>query len=138
MSPEEIVEVFEFLDTWEERYRYLIDLGRKLPEMPAASKTEMNRVQGCVSMVWMTSEFRPGPPPSLDLTADSDSAIVKGLISLLLEIYSGSAPSEIVATDIEGLFEKIGFEQHLSTNRRNGFYSMVERIKREAHAASEQ
>ena len=136
VTADDVIEVFEFLDGWEERYRYLIDLGRKLPDMPAADKTEANRVQGCISMVWMTSQVvSEDAGEVLAFQADSDSAIVKGLIGLLMEIYSGRAPQYILDTDIGGLFEKIGFEEHLSTNRRNGFYSMVSRIQREAQEA---
>ena len=138
MTVDEVVEVFEFLDGWEDRYRYLIDLGRQLTEMPAGDKTEANRVQGCISMVWMTSHLEADPSsgePHLSFVADSDSAIVKGLIALLMKIYSDRPPQVIVDTDIEGLFERIGFEEHLSTNRRNGFYSMVSRIHREAREA---
>ena len=125
-STEELVEDFALFDDWEERYRYLIDMGRKLAPMDDALKTEHTLVRGCTSRVWMVGELRDG---KLFITADSDAHIVRGLIALLLRVYNGKTPAEIADTDIETTFKEIGLDQHLSPNRRNGFFAMVEKVK---------
>ena len=126
---EELIDNFSFLEDWEDRFRYLIDLGRKLPPMEPALKTEDNKVRGCTSQVWIVDEVSPGSPPTLHFQADSDAHIVKGLIAVLLSIYDGRSPQEILAVDIKGAIGQLGFEQHLSPNRANGLFSMVERIR---------
>jgi cysteine desulfuration protein SufE len=137
---EELIDNFSFLDDWEDRFRYLIDLGRKLEPMDEALKTEENKVRGCTSQVWIVDEVRPGTPgsgspgsgsaaPTLHFIADSDAHIVKGLIAVLMEIYDGRTPQEILAVDIKRAIGQLGFEQHLSPNRANGLFSMVERIR---------
>jgi cysteine desulfuration protein SufE len=126
---EELIDNFSFLDDWEDRFSYLIDLGRKLPPMDAALKTEETKVRGCTSQVWIVDEVRPGPPPTLHFVADSDAHIVKGLIAVLMEIYDGRTPQEILAVDIRDAVGRLGFQQHLSPNRANGLFSMVERIR---------
>ncbi len=128
----ELIDNFSFLDDWEDRFRYLIDLGRKLEPMDEALKTEENKVRGCTSQVWIVDEVRPGTStqaPTLHFIADSDAHIVKGLIAVLMEIYDGRTPEEILAVDIKGAIGQLGFEQHLSPNRANGLFSMVERIR---------
>ena len=137
MKVDELVETFELLGDWEERYRYLIDLGRKLPPMPEHEKTEATKVRGCMSQVWMTHQVQPGPPLTLTFHGDSDAHIVKGLIALLFLLCSGKTPSQILDTDIAAVFERLGLESQISVNRRNGFYSMVERIKSLAAASSQ-
>lgn len=117
---------FALFDDWEERYRYLIDLGRNLPDMPAELKTEETKVRGCTSQVWMVAE-KSGD--AYQFTADSDAHIVRGLIALLLAAYQNKTAEEISAVDIEGVFADIGLDSHLSPNRRNGFFAMVERIQ---------
>ena len=139
MSFAELKENFGLFDDWEDRYRYLIDLGRKLPPFPDAEKTEANKVRGCMSQVWMV----PGHPahdgrPDLGrfaFAADSDAPIVKGLIAVLGILYSGKTPAEIAATDAEAAFGALGLDQHLSPSRRNGLVSMVEKIRTYARAA---
>lgn len=131
MEIEELIERFSFFDDWQERYRYIIDLGMKLPPMDDVHKIEDNKVRGCMSQVWMTHRLEG---PALHFLADSDSHIVKGLISVLLTLYSGRTSDEVLAVDIERVFQEIGLNQHLSPNRRNGFYSMVERIRSVAAA----
>jgi cysteine desulfuration protein SufE len=129
---EELIDNFSFLDDWEDRFRYLIDLGRKLAPMDEALKTEETKVRGCSSQVWIVDEVRPGAnsmAPTLHFVADSDAHIVKGLIAVLLDIYDGRSPEEILAVDIRQAIGKLGFEQHLSPNRANGLFSMVERIR---------
>jgi cysteine desulfuration protein SufE len=135
MTVEELIENFAFLGEWEDRYRYLIDLGRKLPDFPETDKTDANKVEGCMSQVWMTGALTDDAPARLELRADSDAAIVRGLIAVLLTIYSGRTPEEIKTTDIEAIFHELELEGHISPNRRNGFYAMVQRIKTFANLA---
>ena len=129
MTIDELIDGFELFEDWEERYRYIIEMGRKLEELPDTEKTELNRVQGCVSSVWMISEVEASDNPRFTFKADSDSHIVKGLISILLVAYSGKTANAISSVDIDDIFEQLGLGRHLSPNRRNGFFSMVERIK---------
>lgn len=136
MNIDELVDNFELLGDWEERYRYLIDLGRKLPPMQESDHSEANKVRGCMSQVWFTHKTLPGPPLTLEFQGDSDSHLVKGLIALLFLICSGRTPQQILATDIASIFTRLGLENHITMNRRNGFYSMVERIRAMAAAAS--
>lgn len=124
---QELVDNFALFDDWEERYRYLIDLGGQLSPMEEALKTEAARVQGCMSQVWMVAGWDTGG--RLTLLADSDAQIVRGLIAVLVALFAGKTREEIAATDIEAVFSKLGLHQHLSPNRRNGFYAMVERVK---------
>ena len=122
----DVKENFEFFDDWEERYRYLIDLGRKLPALDEKYKTDEYIVRGCTSQVWMVPNVTDGV---LTFQADSDAHIVRGLIALIMAAYNGQKISDIPNIDIEETFREIGLDQHLSPNRRNGFFSMVERIK---------
>ncbi len=135
MQLAELADTFEMLGEWEERYRYLIELGRKLPPLPAAEHNEANQVRGCMSQVWLSARSEPGPPLTLHFEGDSDAHIVKGLIAVLLMLCSGRTPREILDTDIGGAFARLGLDSHLSMNRRNGFYAMVERIKNMAAQA---
>ena len=128
MPIEELIENFSFFDDWTDRYRYLIDLGRKLPDLDEAHKTEANKVRGCQSQVWMVMTWDP-TASTLSFEADSDSAIVKGLVAILKTLYSGQRPEAVMATDIDAVFREIGLDNHLSPNRRNGFYAMVNLIK---------
>ena len=123
---EELVENFSLFDDWEERYRYLIDLGRNLPKMDEALKTEENFVRGCTSRVWMQSEIKDS---KLYFVADSDAHIVRGLIGVLVAAYQGKTLDEIAKVDIKAAFSEIGLDQNLSPNRRNGFFSMVEKVQ---------
>lgn len=129
MELDELAETFEFLGDWEERYRYLIELGRQLPPLPEADHSEENKVRGCMSQVWLTHRVEPGPPLTLAFQGDSDAHIVKGLIAVLLMLTSGKTPQQIIDTDIAAAFSRLGLESNISMNRRNGFYAMVERIK---------
>ncbi|MAZ75994.1 MAG: hypothetical protein CMH31_01680 [Micavibrio sp.] len=124
---QDLQENFTLFDDWEDRYRYLIDLGKELPPMDEALKTEETLVKGCMSRVWMIAETSENG--SIHFTADSDAHIVRGLIALVLVAYQGKTPEEIGIIDIEETFKKIGLDQHLSPNRRNGFFAMVERVK---------
>ncbi len=127
---QELADNFALFDDWESRYRYLIDLGRTLPPMDEALKTDDVLVQGCTSRVWMISNMKDG---IFHFTADSDAHIVRGLIAILMVAFQDRPVSEIAGIDIEGTFKKIGLEEHLSPNRRSGFYAMVQRIRELAH-----
>lgn len=129
----EILDTFEFLDDWEERYRYVIDLGRKLPPLDASEMTDDYKVRGCQSQVWLVPET--DADGKIHLRGDSDAHIVKGLVALMLLIYSGKTADEILATDAKGILDKLGLAAHLSPMRANGLFSMVERIRSIAEAA---
>ena len=133
----EIIDNFSVLDEWDDRYRYLIELGRELPPLSAAAHNDSNKVQGCASQVWLDTTIRPNGAdgPLLTFEGDSDAHIVRGLIAILLATYSGKPAREIVATDAVALFEKLGLKEHLTPQRSNGFRSMVERIRSDAQAA---
>lgn len=135
MSFEELKENFALLDDWEDRYRYLIDLGRKLPAFTDALKTDANKVRGCMSQVWMVPGHTAGDSARFAFAADSDAHIVKGLIAVLGTLFSGKSPAEIARIDTEAAFAALGLDQHLSPSRRNGLVSMVEKIKSYAHPA---
>ena len=132
MDAEELVERFEIFDDWEERYAYLIELGRKLPPYPEEARDEDHRVRGCVSRVWLTHREEG---ETIHFDADSDAFIVKGLVAILLMLYSDKTPEEIRAVPIEQVFDDIGLSSHLTPSRRNGFFSMVEKIRGIAAAA---
>ncbi|ALA25532.1 Fe-S cluster assembly protein SufE [Piscirickettsia salmonis] len=125
MQLEELIENFDFIDDWEDRYRVIIELGQNLPVMPDALKTKNSLVPGCMSQVWMVSRM---DGEHLHIIADSDAAIVKGLIAVLLLAYANKTPQEILLVDIKDIFSRLNLESHLSPNRRNGFYAMVARI----------
>ena len=132
---EELAENFALFDDWEDRYRYLIDLGRKLPEFPEDFKTESYKVRGCMSQVWLVPGHPAGDPNRFAFAADSDAHIVKGLIAVLGSLYAGKTPEEIGRIDPEAAFRTLGLDQHLSPSRRNGLVSMVEKIRTFARAA---
>ncbi|RMF09175.1 MAG: cysteine desulfuration protein SufE [Alphaproteobacteria bacterium] len=135
MTLDEIYADFELLDDWEDRYRYVIELGKGLEPLPENERTPENKVQGCVSQVWLATHAGPGPDPTLTFVGDSDAHIVRGLIAILLAIYSGKKASEILTTDAVAVFDRLGLREHLTPQRSNGFASMVERIKRDARSA---
>lgn len=136
---DEIIDNFELLDDWDDRYRYLIELGRALEPLPEAAHNETNRVRGCASQVWLeTHVARDGAGrPALHFVGDSDAHIVRGLVALALAIFSDRPAEEIVATDAMAVFDRLGLGAHLTPQRSNGLRSMVERIKRDARAALE-
>jgi cysteine desulfuration protein SufE len=127
MNIEDLVDNFKALDDWEDRYRYLISLGEALPPMEEGLKTESSKVRGCMSQVWMVLGWDASG--RLTMLADSDAQIVKGLIAVLAAIFSGRTREEAKGLDVEEIFARLGLEGHLSPNRRNGFFSMVERVK---------
>lgn len=132
---EDIKDAFELTDDWEDRYQMIIDLGKSLPDMDDSLKTDAHKVEGCVSQVWMVAEpFDENSVTKLHFTADSDAHIVRGLIGLLLATCQDKTPDDIKNTDIEQAFQDLGLENHLTPNRRNGFYAMVQRVKTLADA----
>jgi len=136
MTIEEICENFAFLDEWDDRYRYLIELGRMLPPLPDAVRIDANKVQGCASQVWLTTNVAPGPSgPVLRFAGDSDAHIVRGLIAILFAMYSQKPARDILATDALPLFDRLGLREHLTPQRSNGLKSMVGRIRSEASHA---
>jgi len=138
-SIDEILETFEFLDDWEDRYKYLIDLGKELPELTALEKTDLNKVRGCVSQVWLITRVdRDGDNrPVLSFKGDSDALIVQGLVAIVTAVFSGKPAQEILDTDVEGVFSKLGLQEHLTPQRSNGLRSMVGRIRSDAQQALE-
>ncbi len=134
LTEESIRETFELLDDWEERYRFIIDLGRKLAPFPESAKIEANRIQGCQSNVWVTVAEAEGPRGKVSLAADSEAHIVKGLAAMVLAILDGRTAADVVAHDMKSFFESIGLHQHLSPTRSNGLHGLVAQIKSRAIA----
>jgi cysteine desulfuration protein SufE len=134
---EEIIDNFAALDDWDDRYRYLIELGRELAPLAEAAHNEVNKVQGCASQVWLNTDVARGGAggPVLTFVGDSDAHIVRGLIAVLFAIFSGKPAEQILATDALALFERLGLREHLTPQRSNGFRSMVERIRADARGA---
>ena len=133
----DIIDNFSVLDDWDDRYRYLIELGRELPPLAETAHNDANKVQGCASQVWLDTKVCPNGAsgPVLTFAGDSDAHIVRGLIAILFAIYSGKAAKDILGSDALALFERLGLREHLTPQRSNGFRSMVERIRSDARAA---
>jgi len=131
----QIVEDFDLLDEWEDRYRYVIDLGRDLPPFPESARTPQNKVQGCVSQVWLETRRGSEPDPVITYLGDSDAHIVRGLVAIMLALYSGRRASEIAKTDAEQVLKRLGLDEHLTPQRSNGLRAMVKRIRNDAAAA---
>ena len=137
MNIDEIIDNFSVLDDWDDRYRYVIELGRELEPLPETARTDTNKVQGCASQVWLATNVKANGKdgPVLTFKGDSDAHIVRGLIAILFAFYSGKHARQIVEDDAIALFNKLGLREHLTPQRSNGFRSMVERIKSDARAA---
>lgn len=136
MTIDEIRENFELLEEWDDRYRYVIELGRTLEPLPDEEHSAENKVQGCVSQVWLSKRIdRSKSEPRIRYRGDSDAHIVRGLVAIVLALYSGSTPKEILDTDALAVFEEFGFRDHLTPQRSNGLRAMVERIKTDARQA---
>ncbi|GIL03312.1 MAG: cysteine desufuration protein SufE [Alphaproteobacteria bacterium] len=133
-----ILEDFELLDDWDDRYRYLIELGSGLEPLAPSEKTPQSKVQGCVSQVWLVCESSGGPDPVLTFRGDSDAHIVRGLIAVTLALFSGRRASQIVATDEADVFGRLRLTEHITPQRSNGLRAVVARIKAEAAAAAGQ
>jgi cysteine desulfuration protein SufE len=134
---DEIVENFTLLDEWDDRYRYVIELGRTLAPLPEGAHTEANKVRGCASQVWLLTHVKPdgAAGPTLSFDGDSDAHIVRGLIAIVIALYSGKTAREILKIDALNLFDRIGLREGLTPQRSNGLRSMIERIRVEAKAA---
>jgi len=133
----EIIDNFSVLDDWDDRYRYLIELGRQLPPLAPTAYKDANKVQGCASQVWLDTQVRPDGAggPILTFIGDSDAHIVRGLIAILLAMFSGKHAKDILGIDALAQFDTMGLREHLTPQRSNGFRSMVERIKSDARNA---
>ncbi len=132
---EEIVDDFEFLDEWEDRYRYVIDMGRKMPPLADNQKVDTTKVHGCASQVWIVPEIEgSGPDARIGFAGDSDAMIVKGLIAVLHALYDGVSAAEALEIDAQAELSRLGLDQHLSSQRSNGLRAMIERIRQIAKA----
>lgn len=138
MTLEGLIEDFAELGDWDAQCDYLIDLGYRLPQLAPEQKTEANRVHGCQSQVWLVAEVQPGDPPIIEFIANSDAIIVNGLIAVVMLMYAGRTPEAILAVDVHQVFSRLGLERHLSPQRRNGLFGMVERVRQIAHALHKQ
>lgn len=127
-----MIDDFGFLDEWEDRMRYVIELGKALPDLPDDEKTAGNKVQGCASQVWLSVSAGNGADPDMMFRGDSDAFIVRGLVAIVLAAYSGKKASEVVAFDALDLFKQLGLLEHLTAQRANGLRSMIQRIREEA------
>lgn len=136
MTIDELIEEFDDLGDWADQCEVLIDMGRELPPMDESLKTEQTKVHGCQSNVWMVATLSDDTSPVIELIADSDAMIVKGLLSVILLAFSGRTPDEILAVDIEGIFRRLGLDRHLSTARKNGLAGMVKRVRQIAAEAA--
>jgi len=134
---DEITDNFALLDQWDDRYRYVIELGRTLKPLPESAHNDANKLQGCASQVWLVTHVNPdgSAGPILTFDGDSDAHIVRGLIAFLFALYSGKSAREILATDALALFDRMGLRENLTPQRSNGLRSMVERIRAEAKSA---
>ena len=129
---DQMIDDFGFLEDWEDRMRYVIELGKALPDLPGAEKTAENKVQGCASQVWLSVSAGEGADPVMTFAGDSDAFIVRGLVAIVLQAYSGKKASEVVAFDALDLFRQLGLLEHLTAQRANGLRSMIQRIREEA------
>ena len=134
MTLEKIISDFEFIEEWEDRYRYVIDLGDQLEPYPEELKTPETKVQGCVSQVWLTSELK-NEENKIILSGDSDAHIVRGLMAIVFTIFSGKSPEEILKIDVQSIFKTLGLNEHISPQRSNGLNAMVKRIQSDAQHA---
>ena len=135
MSVDEIIESFAFFDDWEDKYRFIIDLGKSLPDLDPAHKQEQNLVRGCQSQVWLVASHDPASN-TINLQIDSDAYLVRGLIAIALAVYEGHTPEEITAYDINALFDELELLKHLSPTRGNGLRALIGRIRSYAESLS--
>jgi len=131
---QEILDTFELFADWDQRYQYLVELGEQMPAMPEGDKVEENRVKECMSIVHVAAHPDPACPDCLDYTGDCDTAIIKGVVALLVELFSGKTPLEIAGLDVDSLFQGLHLEEHLSPNRHVGVYAIVNKMKQKAEA----
>ena len=135
MTIDQIIDDFELLDDWEDRYRYVIELGKQLDPLPEAARTDTNKVRGCASQVWLvTRRGEDKGEPVLHFAGDSDALIVRGLVAIAITLFNDKTASEILATDADALFDRLGLKAHLTAQRSNGLRALVNRIKADAQA----
>jgi cysteine desulfuration protein SufE len=133
MSIDRIIADFEFLDDWEDRYRYVIELGRRLEPLPESARTDANKVRGCASQVWLATRIDDsGGAPVMRFVGDSDALIVRGLVAIAIALFGDRTAPEILATDAEAVFDRLGLREHLTAQRSNGLKALVDRIKADA------
>jgi cysteine desulfuration protein SufE len=131
---DELVEIFELLGDWDQRYAFIIDIGEGMPEMPEVLKTEDNKVKGCMSQVWISAYSKPEQPGQIYFQGDSDTAVIKGVLALLIQLSEAKTAEEIQQLDVDEFFERLQLDEHLSPNRHVGVYAMVELMKQQAAA----
>lgn len=129
---DEIVDIFELLEDWDQRYQYLIELGERLPTMPEELKAEDNKVKGCMSQVWISAYRDPDDPARTRFHGDCDTSVIKGVLALLIQLIGGGTRKEIEALDVDELFSRLNLDEHLSPNRHLGVYAIVELMKAQA------
>jgi cysteine desulfuration protein SufE len=135
MTIDDILENFALLDDWEDRYRYVIELGKELDPLPESDRTAKNKVLGCASQVWLSTRVdRSQRPPRLTFIGDSDAHIVRGLVAIAISLFNGKTPSEILNIDAEAIFNRLGLREHLTAQRSNGLKALVDRIRSDADA----
>ena len=135
MTIDDILENFALLDDWEDRYRYVIELGKELDPLPESDRTAKNKVLGCASQVWLSTRVdRSQRPPRLTFIGDSDAHIVRGLVAIAIALFNGKTPSEILNIDAEAIFNRLGLREHLTAQRSNGLKALVDRIRSDADA----
>ena len=132
MSLDEIVDIFEILGDWDQRYQYLVELGEKLPPMPEALKTDENKVKGCMSQVWVSAYQDETDPRRIHFHGDCDTSIIKGVLALLIQLLDGKTAEEIQNLDVDEFFRRLKLDEHLSPNRHFGIYALVELMKQQA------
>jgi cysteine desulfuration protein SufE len=136
MTIDEILADFELLDDWEDRYRYVIELGKRLDQLPDADRTAANKVRGCASQVWLSTRVIGGDGmPRLHFSGDSDALIVRGLVAIVITIFDGKTADEILKTNAEAIFDRLDLRAHLTAQRSNGLAALVERIRADAQSA---
>lgn len=131
-SLDDIVDIFELLDDWEQRYQYLVEMGEKLSPMPDKYKTEDNKVKGCMSQVWVYAYEDPAEPDKLHYFGDCDTSIIKGVLALLIQLADNKTTDELNKLDVDEIFERLNLDEHLSPNRHVGVYAIVELMKQQA------
>lgn len=134
LTPQDVIDNFELLDDWEARYAYLVELGEALPPLDERLRVEQNRVKGCMSRVWVCPLPDPDRPGALRYVGDCDTAIIKGVLALVIGLCSGHTPREIERLDLDDLFERLRLAEHLSPNRHFGIFALVEQMKSQAQA----
>jgi cysteine desulfuration protein SufE len=135
MTIDGILENFALLDDWEDRYRYVIELGKELEPLPENARTPQNKVRGCASQVWLWTRVDDRQtPPRLIFVGDSDAHIVRGLVAIAIALFNNKTPAEIRATDADAVFDQIGLKEHLTAQRSNGLKALVDRIRADANA----